>query len=84
MVWTIQLQQTEKLRKVRTTGSAGVRSDRHHGASWSISRAKRLAVVDGGKILILIFENALHSCRLSHANYFVVYTIIFKVILNII
>lgn len=55
MVRAVQLQQTEKLGKVRTTGTTGVRPDWHHGARSSVSRAKRLAVVGGGKSILLIF-----------------------------
>jgi len=50
MVWAVQLQQTKKHGKVRTTGTAGLRPDRYHGARCSLSRTKRLAIIDGGTL----------------------------------
>jgi len=65
MVRTVQLQQTKKHGEVRTTGTAGLRPDWHHGARSFVSRAKRLAVIDGGTISF--FVNTLHT----HTHFFV-------------
>jgi len=59
MVRAVQLQQTKKHGKVRTTGTAGLRPDRHQGARSSVSCAKRLAVIDGG--INFFFVNMLHA-----------------------